>query len=136
MMKRTGTIAAAVLLAAGALYAAPLHPEIKDPAVYIPLREEMTRMEMRFVDAQILAAEDKVDFRAVQRALDEMERASRKIHKVITDGGLQESLQKLGTQIDGLQRDARRRDRNALKGDLDRLFETCFKCHQTHAPMM
>jgi cytochrome c556 len=136
-MKTTGTIAAAVLLAAAALSAAPLHPEIKDPAVYIPLREEMTRMEMKFVEVQILAAEDKVNFRAVQKALDEMELASKKIRKVMPGGGgLQEALQKLGSQLDGLQRDSRRRDLNALKGNLDRLFETCFKCHQTHAPMM
>ncbi|HSA59104.1 MAG TPA: hypothetical protein VLJ37_05405 [bacterium] len=127
---------AAALLFGGALTASPPEPRIKDPEVYIPLREEMTRLEMRFVDIQLLSASDKVDFRVVLKALDEMEAAGNKIRKVMPDGGLQDALKQLSSQIDGLQRDSRRRDRAALKGDLDRLFETCFKCHQTHAPMM
>jgi hypothetical protein len=112
------------------------HPAITDPNVYIPLREGMTTMEMRFVDLQIMAAEDKVDFKAVQKALEQMETASKKIRKVNPSDALVEPLQKLSDQIGGLQRDARRKDRAALKGNLDRLFETCFKCHQAHAPLM
>lgn len=136
VVKATRLTLAAALLFGGTLIASPLHPQIKDPEVYIPLREEMTHLEMRFVDVQLMSASDKIDFRAVLKALDEMETAAKKIRKVIPDGGLQGALQELSSQIDGLQRDSRRRDRAALKADLDRLFETCFKCHQTHAPMM
>jgi len=112
------------------------HRAITDPEVYIPLREEMTRMEMKFVDIQIMAAEDKIDFKAVQKALDQMETASKKIRAVNPSDTLTEPLQKLSDQIDGLQRNAKGKDRTALKGNLDLLFETCFKCHQAHAPLM
>lgn len=141
-MKRLAvTSAVAVLLLAGGLAAkeeAPKtgHPRITDPEVYIPLREEMTRMEMKFVDLQIMAAGDQVDYKAVQAAIDKMEAAAKKIRAVNPSETLREPLEKLSSQIEGLGRDARRKDRVALKADLDRMFETCFKCHQTHAPLM
>lgn len=145
-MKKTGLWVAVSLLAAAALGAREKaasppadpswHPAITDPKVYIPLREEMTAMEMRFVDVQIMAAEDKVDFKAVQKALEEMETASKKIRKINPSDVLREPLEKLGSQLEGLQRNARRKDLAALKGNLDLLFQTCFKCHQSHAPLM
>lgn len=140
MKKLLFAAAATLLLAAGGLYAkeemTARHAPITDPKVYIPLREEMNHMEMRFVDVQIMAAEEKVDFKAMQKALAEMEQASKKIRSINPNEALTEPLEKLGDQLKGLQRDARRKDLSSLKGNLDRLFQTCFKCHQAHAPMM
>ena len=143
VMKRFGfTFIAATLLIVGALgaeQAAPKadgHRMITDPKVYIPLREQMTTMEMKFVDVQIMAAEDKIDFKALQKALDQMKTASKKIQAINPSDSLTEPLQKLSGQIDGLQHDTKRKDRAMLKGHLDLVFETCFKCHQAHAPLM
>jgi len=142
VMKKRLFLAFAVLLAGSAVAAekvaktdAPIHPSITDPEIYIPLREGMTALEMRFVDLQIMATEDKVDYKAVKKALDDMEASSKKIRKVNPSEALREPLEKLGAQLDGLQRDAKRRDLAALKGNLDLLFQTCFKCHQAHAPL-
>jgi hypothetical protein len=155
IMKRMVFLSAALLLIAGGLVAsekagkstprsaegspaaeAARHPEVTDPKVYIPWREQMTHMEMRFVDLQIMTAQDEVDFKSVQKAVQDMEAASKKIRAINPSEALRDPLEKLGNQLQGMQRDARRKDLPALKGGLDRLFETCFKCHQAHAPLM
>jgi hypothetical protein len=142
LMNKWSFLACAVLLAGSAIAAekavqkeAPAHLSITDPKVYIPLREGMTALEMRFVDLQIMAVEDKVDYKAVKKALEDMEASTRKVRRVNPSQALNEPLEKLAGQIDGLQRDARRKDLAALKGNLDLLFQTCFKCHQAHAPL-
>src|SRR5262249_32706626 len=99
-------------------------------------REQMTRMEMKFVDVQILAAGDKVDYEAIRRSLEQMEDAAARIKKVNPSDALVEPLKKLTDQLATLKKDARSKHLDALKGHMDLVFETCFKCHQAHAPIM
>lgn len=134
-----GILVVSALCAAAAVTAkenTKVHDKITDPKVYIPLREEMTAMEMKFVDIQILAASDKIDYKAIQKGLEEMEASSKKIRAINPKETLREPLEKLTSQLSGLQRSARKKDKETLKANLDGLFETCFKCHQSHAPMM
>lgn len=112
------------------------HSSITDPKVYIPLREQMTSMEIKFVDVQIMAAADEVDFKAIQKALAEMEASSKKIRQINPSEAIRDPLEKLTSQLQDLQRSAKRKDLTLLKGRLDGLFASCFKCHQTHAPLM
>lgn len=112
------------------------HAKITDPNIYIPLRENMTEMELKFVDIQILSAADAIDFKAIQKGLDQMEAAAKKIRSINPKENMREPLAKLSDQLGSLKRDVRRKDAASLKANLDRLFETCFKCHQAHAPLM
>jgi len=112
------------------------HSGITDPKIYIPLREEMTHMEIKFVELEMLAATKPLDYAAIEASLQTMTESSKKIRSVNQSEVLKEPLKNLTEQLTLLKKDVRGRDAETIKNHLDRLYQTCFRCHETHVPKM
>jgi len=112
------------------------HDSITDPEVYIPLREEMTHMEIRFVELELLTASQPIDYAAIETSLKKMAASSKKIREVNRNEVLKESLKNLADQVTLLEKEIHGKDAKTIRKRLDRLYQNCFRCHETHAPRM
>ncbi len=133
------------LFVSGAVLAAALglearlektHAQATDPQTVLKLRDKMTDMETRFLELQILIKSSHVDFDKVGVALTEFQRTAEGIQKVNPEKALDKPLQDLAGQISGLQKYVKRQDPISLRSGIDGLYDSCFKCHSTHAPLM
>ena len=112
------------------------HGRFKDPKVYIPLREEMTRMEMGYVNLEMLSSGDTIKDEEIIVSIEKMQDALGKIQKINPDERLTEALGKLSQQLTDLKRQKPSQNPKLFKLGLDQMFQTCFRCHSQHAPLM
>ncbi len=96
-------------------------------------RTYMKKMESDYLRLQVLSNMDEVDYKEIQRALDRMEKTSKKIRRLNTNLKLNESLKGLREQIEEVENASRRHNREQVKMGLGILHTTCFGCHSEHA---
>ncbi len=130
-------------LLVGSLFALPMtgaqgrqkgHPEGSSVEATVPLREAMTRMEAQYLKLAILSSESAMDYNALREGLDNMQSAAQRARKINTNQALDQPLKDLSGRVSRLNRFLEKQDPIRLKKGIDGLYDSCFRCHEAHAP--
>jgi len=105
----------------------------ESPKTVIEIRNAMTRLETHFLNLLELAQLVEPNRKTIRNEVLNFENASKRIRRINISEGLSKDLGKLESEIRKLKREAWRDDLTPFRKRLDGLYETCFKCHATHA---
>jgi hypothetical protein len=98
------------------------------------LRQNMTLMEGRYINLQILTNSNGVNYDRILKSLDQMQVYAGKIRLINTNKDLDRPLVDLDKQIGSLKKYAVQQNPIRLRKGIDNLYSTCFRCHEAHAP--
>ncbi len=116
----------------------PPHSKSKKLKVSSALRQNMTLMEGQYINLQILTKSNGMDYDQILKALEKMEGHAQKIRQINGKSDANEILDQplvdLDSQIAGLKKYIVSRNPIRLRKGIDRLYSSCFRCHEAHAP--
>lgn len=100
----------------------------------LEVRNAMSRLETHFLNLQNLSEKAEPDAKMVRNEVLNFEDAAKRIRRISVSDQLGKDLDKLEGEIRKLKKEAWKEDLAPFRRRLDGLYETCFKCHATHAP--
>lgn len=110
------------------------HSQINNPMLVMQLHQQMDFLRNKFGQLEDDYSQDVIDYARVAEAVKQMDATRMTIRKIVPDKEWTDPLLGLSRGLRSIQKAAEEEDSKILRGALDNLYNSCFRCHSANAP--